>query len=1249
MKVSVLKKTITAGLLTILSFSAHAELNKLTEVTDFGSNPGSLKMYKYVPENVKSPTPMVVAIHACTQNAEMYNDENDWALMADRYGFIVMFPETNTSNQARGCFTWYEPSDYNRGKGEALSITNMVTKMKAEHNIDDNQVFVTGLSAGACMAANMIASYPDVFKGAAIHAGVPYGSATSLIEGMNLYDGAFYDKTPEEWGDLFRGAHEDSGYTGPMPKISIIFGTADHRFNPQWAFEQLEGYFNIHGIDGTPDEGTPYAFRKSEHYTWSNAEGEQVIEMWHMTDMLHVQTVDPCEEENPANCDVDKGGHLYSTDDGERFEHTEDWDLWGSYYSAKFFGIVDDEPKPLSVNITAPKDGATVADTIIVTANAASDNEDVSSVEFYTNDNTNAECIDTEAPYECAIDTTLFVDGDLAITAKAYAITEEAEDTVNVTVQNIVPICQDWEATVSAHETAGRAYSETTTEGETCWGSFCYGGTEVTRWYAVGSNEDLGTSGSETISLKEETQGIFEQGTCPDEDTVAPVITLVGDVEITIYKGQAYSDAGATATDNVDGDITTNITVTGSVNTAVVGTYELTYSVSDAAGNAADEVTRTVTVIADTIAPEITLNGDSSISVDLNGTFTDPGATALDNLDGDISANIVVTGSVDTSTSGTYELKYNVSDAAGNAATEVIRTITVAADTVAPVITILGHNPMSIWQNDPFEDPGATATDNVDGDITANIVVTGSVDNTTAGTYTLTYTVSDTAGNEAVKTRDVYVSADSSKPSLVLEGDAEITIYVGETFIDPGATSIDNRDGNISANIIVSGTVDNETAGTYELVYNVSDAAGNSATPVTRTVHVIADTIAPVITIIGSNTITLNAGQAYNEQGATATDNKDGDVSANIIIDSNVDTETEGTYQVTYNVSDVAGNQAEEVVRTVIVNPAITCTDYTDTAENHETAGRAYSETTTEGETCYGSFCWGGTEVTTWYAVGSDDDMGTSGSSTVTLKEIEGGYTVGECPAEPTAPVVESFDVVTLDYYKAVITGVASDADGDIDRVVLGLGAVTGFNCEGTTNFTCTLNWDDYGFQVGGEISVSVAAYDTRDEISNIETTLITRPESQAPVISNIQQSLSGSMLTVTLTVNDIEGDIDLVKLVRIDDMGGIDCENTAGNEYSCSADLIGTTYATMVFKAMALDLTENLTESEEFTVEWYGEVESCFTATNSEHASAGRAEERYGILYYALGSGSYLGQSSDTTSLEETSDGIWESVSSCN
>lgn len=182
----------------------------------------------------------------------------------------------------------------------------------------------------------------------------------------------------------------------------------------------------------------------------------------------------------------------------------------------------------------------------------------------------------------------------------------------------------------------------------------------------------------------------------------------------------------------------------------------------------------------DTQPPAITLNGANPISVNQGDTYTDPGATASDNFDGDLTSSIVVSGTVDTNNPGTYIVTYSVTDTAGNTSTAT-RTV-IVLDTQPPVFTIFGANPITVNQGAVYNDPGATATDNVDGDITANITVTSTVDTSAAGAYTVTYNVSDAAGNTTGATRIVNVV--ETTPTLYAGRDLAIceneTVTLGE-------------------------------------------------------------------------------------------------------------------------------------------------------------------------------------------------------------------------------------------------------------------------------------------------------------------------------------------------------------------------------------------------------------------------------------------------------------------------------------
>jgi hypothetical protein len=158
-------------------------------------------------------------------------------------------------------------------------------------------------------------------------------------------------------------------------------------------------------------------------------------------------------------------------------------------------------------------------------------------------------------------------------------------------------------------------------------------------------------------------------------DTTAPAITLLGQNAVSVCFGAAYNDAGATAADDCLGDITDSITVNNPVDTNVSGTYTVSYDVTDGAGNGSSQVTRTVYV--DIQPPVIAVNGDNPIAICLGSTYNEPGASATDNCDGDLSASIVTTNPVDTNVGGYYTVSYDVTDSAGNSAQTVTRTVIV--------------------------------------------------------------------------------------------------------------------------------------------------------------------------------------------------------------------------------------------------------------------------------------------------------------------------------------------------------------------------------------------------------------------------------------------------------------------------------------------------------------------------------------------------------------------------------------------
>lgn len=178
------------------------------------------------------------------------------------------------------------------------------------------------------------------------------------------------------------------------------------------------------------------------------------------------------------------------------------------------------------------------------------------------------------------------------------------------------------------------------------------------------------------------------------------------------------------------------------------------------------------------------------------------------------------------------------------------------------------------------------------------------------------------SGFELQGTECVPIETEGDVPVITLTGDATIYVATGDAYVDQGATATDTEDGNLTADIVVGNTVNVNTPGTYTVTYDVTDSDGQAATTVTRTVIVVEPgDNDPSISLIGNAIVTLNAGDAYNDQGATATDLEDGNLTSAIVVTGTVNTAVAGVYVITYSVTD-DDNNTVSVTRTVTVLPS---------------------------------------------------------------------------------------------------------------------------------------------------------------------------------------------------------------------------------------------------------------------------------------------------------------------------------------
>lgn len=263
------------------------------DIESFGQNPGNLRMRLLVPPGSSiRRRPLVVALHGCTQTASSFAHGSGWARIALAHDAILLLPEQRPANNRKCCFSWFQPRDTRRGEGEVESIREMIATAIATHGVDPRRVYVTGLSAGGAMACAMLATYPELFVGGAIVAGLPYGAAKSV---PGAFDAMFVGRTrePRVWGDAVRAAAPEAGR---WPSVAIWQGTADSVVKPINAGELVKQWTSVHGVAAqVPEEDN---LGTTARRIWRDAGGRACVTEYSMPGLGHGMAV--ADDEPPA-------------------------------------------------------------------------------------------------------------------------------------------------------------------------------------------------------------------------------------------------------------------------------------------------------------------------------------------------------------------------------------------------------------------------------------------------------------------------------------------------------------------------------------------------------------------------------------------------------------------------------------------------------------------------------------------------------------------------------------------------------------------------------------------------------------------------------------------------------------------------------------------------------------------------------------------------------------------------------------
>ncbi|EAQ05513.1 extracellular catalytic domain type 1 short-chain-length polyhydroxyalkanoate depolymerase [Yoonia vestfoldensis] len=274
-----------------MSTSSFAS-ERLCVLENFGTDPGLLSADTYIPESFPKNGPLVVVLHGSTQSPESYDIGTGWSTLADECAIALLFPGQRRANNLIGSFNWFETGDSQRGVGEPLSIRHMIKQVVDGHAIDPSRIFITGMSSGGAMTSVMLATYPEVFAGGAIIAGLPYHSATNIMEALVRMNG-YGSPSDRQLDALVRDA---TTFTGPWPTISVWHGDSDTTVDNSNASSIVRQWQKIHKVEGPPThvemvDGYP-------REVWCDADGRVVIEYYIIGDMGHG---------TPISADGDKG------------------------------------------------------------------------------------------------------------------------------------------------------------------------------------------------------------------------------------------------------------------------------------------------------------------------------------------------------------------------------------------------------------------------------------------------------------------------------------------------------------------------------------------------------------------------------------------------------------------------------------------------------------------------------------------------------------------------------------------------------------------------------------------------------------------------------------------------------------------------------------------------------------------------------------------------------------------------------
>jgi poly(hydroxyalkanoate) depolymerase family esterase len=234
--------------------------------------------------------PLVVALHGCTQTADVYRQLSGWDALAEAKGFIVVFPDQGTSRSQYRCWNWFQQADMQRGSGEPSMIAGLTTAIEQGYSVDSHRVDVVGFSAGAAMANVMGATYPDVYAAVGVGSGCEYNGLPCV---------GYQGPDPTQTG---KQAYDAMGTHARVMPVIVFQGDADNVVAPanaplivkEWQVTDnyaAGGSGSFFPLIPTWPTGTSNATspggRSYTVTTYGDQHGKELIEYWNLHGMGH--------------------------------------------------------------------------------------------------------------------------------------------------------------------------------------------------------------------------------------------------------------------------------------------------------------------------------------------------------------------------------------------------------------------------------------------------------------------------------------------------------------------------------------------------------------------------------------------------------------------------------------------------------------------------------------------------------------------------------------------------------------------------------------------------------------------------------------------------------------------------------------------------------------------------------------------------------------------------------------------------